>query len=182
MNGVVSAASTEVVNTMNGIIPPGASSVAQSAVSNFQTGLSGMGTAVSTEMQNVVNAFNNSKGAVAAAAKGVGDAALQAFKSAYNPGSPGDYAKGMDAEMGYVNQAILGNQSLIANSMYRLSRMALNSFQKNNLNGLNTSYDATATGGVGNTYYIGEGAFSIHVSSMTDQECKGVILQALDSL
>jgi hypothetical protein len=34
----------------------------------------------------------------------------------------------------------------------------------------------------GNTYYIGEGAFSIHVSDMTDQECKSVILQALESL
>lgn len=183
MNGVVSNASNQAIDTMRGIIPPGAGAVAQEAVTSFQSGLNGMAAAVSTEMQNVVNAFNNSKGAVAAAAKGVGDAALQAFKSAYNPGSPGDYSKAIDAEMGYVNQSILNSNSMLSSSMYRLGSNMLNAFKRSDYSGLNTQYTKTGSeSNVGNTYYIGEGAFSIHVSDMTDQECKSVIIQALESL
>lgn len=183
MNGVVSNASNQAIDTMRGIIPPGAGAVAQEAVTSFQSGLNGMAAAVSTEMQNVVNAFNNSKGAVAAAAKGVGDAALQAFKSAYNPGSPGDYSKAIDAEMGYVNQSILNSNSMLSSSMYRLGSNMLNAFKRSDYSGLNTQYTKTGSeSNVGNTYYIGEGAFSIHVSDMTDQECKSVIVQALESL
>ena len=183
MPGVISTASNQAIDTMRGIIPPGASAVAQEAVTSFQSGLNGMAAAVSTEMQNVVNAFNNSKSAVAAAARGVGDAALQAFKSAYNPGSPGDYSKAIDAEMEYVNQSILNSNSMLSSSMYRLGNSMLSAFKRSDYSGLNSQYaGANGERSVGNTYYIGEGAFSIHVSDMTDQECKSVIIQALESL
>jgi len=182
LNGVVSDASNSAVDTMRGIIPPGAGSVGQESVTSFQSGLSGMAAAVSTEMQNVVNAFNNSKSAVAAAAREVGDAALQAFKSAYNPGSPGDYSKAIDAEMGYVNQSILNSNSMLSRSMYALGASMLNAFKSTNYDGLNSKYTGASGEGAGNVYYIGAGAFNINVSSMTDQECKSVIVQALESM
>lgn len=182
LNGVVSDASNSAVDAMRGIIPPGAQAVAAEAVTSFQSGLTGMAAAVSTEMQNVVNAFHNAKGSVAAAAREVGDAALQAFKSAYNPGSPGDYSKAIDAEMGYVNQSILNSNSMLSRSMYALGSSMLTAFKSTDYGGLNSKYTGAAGEGAGNTYYIGEGAFNIHVSEMTDQECKSVIIQALESL
>ena len=182
LNGVVSDASNSAVDAMRGVIPPGAQAVAAEAVTSFQSGLTGMAAAVSTEMQNVVNAFHNAKGSVAAAAREVGDAALQAFKSAYNPGSPGDYSKAIDAEMGYVNQSILNSNSMLSRSMYALGSSMLTAFKSTSYDGLNSKYIGAAGEGAGNTYYIGEGAFNIHVSEMTDQECKSVILQALESL
>ena len=182
LNGVVSDASNSAVDAMRGIIPPGAQAVAAEAVTSFQSGLTGMAAAVSTEMQNVVNAFHNAKSSVAAAAREVGDAALQAFKSAYNPGSPGDYSKAIDAEMGYVNQSILNSNSMLSRSMYALGSSMLTAFKSTSYDGLNSKYIGAAGEGAGNTYYIGEGAFNIHVSEMTDQECKSVILQALESL
>ena len=182
LSGVVTGASNQAVDSMRSVIPPGAQAVASEAVTSFQSGLTGMAAAVSTEMQNVVNAFNNSKSSVAAAAREVGDAALQAFKSAYNPGSPGDYSKAIDAEMGYVRQSILNSNSILSRSMYALGVSMLNAFKSTSYGGLNTQYTGASGEGTGNTYYIGEGAFNIHVSEMTDEQCKGVIVQALESL
>ena len=182
LNGVVGDASNQAVDAMRGVIPPGAQAVAAEAVTSFQSGLTGMAAAVSTEMQNVVNAFHNAKSSVAAAAREVGDAALQAFRSAYNPGSPGDYSKAIDAEMGYVNQSILSSNSMLSRSMYALGSSMLTAFKSTDYGGLNSKYIGASGEGAGNTYYIGEGAFNIHVSEMTDQECKSVIIQALESL
>ena len=52
-----------------------------------------------------------------------------------------------------------------------------------NIGAMNTPYVNPGLGNnEGNTYYVGEGAFHITVSQMTTKECKGIVLEALESL
>ena len=96
---------------------------------------------------------------------------------------------------GYSPQLIIQGMRSLVSAMRTASTSAVNAFGQpnlgftissdllNNRTAMNSLYNTPQLEGAsGNTYYIGEGAFNIHVSDMTDQECKSVILQALESL
>ena len=193
--GVVGDASNQAVSTADGILPPGMGNVASNATNSFRDNLK-LADIASQEMNYAVQAINNGSGALAQAAADAARKAVEAAKGAAGVGSPGYIARMWGKEIGgYSPQLIIQGMRSLVSAMRTASTSAVNAFGQpnlgftissdllNNRTAMNSLYNTPQLEGAsGNTYYIGEGAFNIHVSDMTDQECKSVILQALESL
>ena len=193
--GVVGDASNQAVSTADGILPPGMTNVANNATNAFQSSFK-LADIASQEMNYAVQAINNGSGALADAARKAAEQAVQAAKQGAETGSPGAIARMFGKEIGvYSPQLINQGSKRLFSTMYNTAVGAVKAFGQPTLpaptstdllsraSAMNSQYtNPQLPTSEGNTYYIGEGAFSIHVSSMTDQECKGVILQALESL
>jgi len=193
--GVVGDASNQAVSTADGILPPGMGNVASNATNSFRDNLK-LADIASQEMNYAVQAINNGSGALAQAAADAARKAVEAAKGAAGVGSPGYIARMWGKEIGgYSPQLIIQGMRSLVSAMRTASTSAVNAFGQpnlgftissdllNNRTAMNSLYNTPQLEGAGgNTYYIGEGAFNIHVSNMTDQECKSVLLQALDSL
>ena len=193
--GVVGDAANQAVSTADGILPPGMAAVASNATNAFRDNLK-LADIAAAEMNYAVQAINNGSGALAAAAADAARKAVEAAKNEAGQHSPGHIARAWGKEIGeYSPQKIMqGLPSLLA-TMRTASSDAVrawgtpsigfddNTGLLNNIKSMNGVYAAPQLEGAGgNTYYIGEGAFNIHVSDMTTRECQSVILQALDSL
>jgi hypothetical protein len=194
LSGVVSDASSQAVSAAEGVFPSGMGNVATSAVNAFRDNLK-LADIASAEMSYAVQAINNGSGALAQAAAAAASKAVQAAQDAAGVGSPGYIARMWGTEFGkYSPQKIYQGAQNLINAARIVSQNVVRAFGEPNLgfntdtgllnriNSMNTGYATAPVEGMGNTYYVGEGAFNIHVSSMTDQECKSVILQALESL
>ena len=195
--GVVGDASNQAVSTAEGILPPGMANVASSATTSFQSNLK-LADIAAQEMNNAVAAINNGSGALAQAAADAASKAVEAAKSAAQVHSPGVIARMWGKEFGvYSPQKIMEGAANLIYAARTVSQNVVRAFGEPNLgfdtssstgllsrlNSMNTDYANPQVEGMGgNTYYIGEGAFNIQVSSMTDKECKSVLLQALDSI
>ena len=192
--GVVGDASNQAVSTAEGILPPGMGNVASSATNAFRDNLK-LADIASQEMNYAVQAINNGSGALAQAAADAASKAVQAAKDAAGQHSPGYIARAWGKEFGeYSPQKIYQGAANLINAARVVSQNVVRAFGQptlgfgtntgllNGLKSLSIDYATPQLEGGGNTYYIGEGAFNIHVSEMTDQECKSVILQALESL
>ena len=193
--GVVSDASNQAVSAADGVLPPGMGNVASNATNAFRDNFK-LADIASQEMNYAVQAIQNGSGALADAARQAAQQAVQAAKDGAQAHSPGAVARMWGTEFGvYSPQKIMEGASALVNAARNVSQMVVNAWNQPNLgftsnldlltnaNAMNTAYtNPQLEDAGGNTYYIGEGAFSIHVSQMTDQECKGVILQALDSI
>ena len=193
--GVVGDASNQAVSTAEGILPPGMGNVASNATNSFRDNLK-LADIASQEMDYAVQAINNKSGALYEAARNAAQQAVQGGKDGAQTGSPGAFARMWGREVGEYSPSLIGrNAPKLYNAMKTAASNAVNQFGTpnlgfttgadllNNLGAMNTNYPTIQSEeGQGNTYYIGEGAFNIHVSDMTDQECKSVILQALESL
>ena len=168
--------------------------VASSAVNAFRDNLK-LADIASAEMNNAVAAINNGSGALAQAAADAARKAVEAAKSAAQVHSPGIIARMWGKEFGvYSPQKIYEGASNLIRAAATVSQNVVRAVGQPNLGfnmgtnllgsmkSLNMNYALPEGTGAGNTYYIGEGAFNISVSSMTDQECKSVIIQALESL
>lgn len=184
--GVVNDASNNAVNTARGTLTSGMQSAGSESVNSFRSGIQGMSDAMSSEMNEVQSAISSGLSAAQGAAQQGAAAIVSAFKSGLNQGSPGDIYRAMVAEMGWTNDAIIGGQGMLTNSIYSLANGLTNAFNPNlSTNGFNSSLSAgavTGASGGGNTYYIGEGAFHVVVKDMTQKEAQGVIVEALESL
>lgn len=184
--GVVNDASNNAVNTARGTLTGGMQSAGSESVNSFRSGIQGMSDAMSSEMSEVQSAISSGLSAAQGAAQQGAAAIVSAFKSGLNQGSPGDIYRAMVAEMGWTNDAIVKNQGMLTNSIYSLANGLTNAFNPNlSTGGFNSSLNSgavTGAGGVGNTYYIGAGAFEITVKDMTQKEAQGVIVEALESL
>lgn len=193
--GVVGDASNQAVSTADGILPPGMTNVANNATNAFRDSFK-LADIASQEMNYAVQAINNGSGALADAARRAAEQAVAAAKQGADSHSPGAIARMWGTEFGvYSPQKIMEGATALVNAARNVSRMVVSAWNQPNL-GFTTSADLLSNIGAmntpyvnpglgnneGNTYYIGEGAFNIHVSEMTDQECKSVILQALESL
>ena len=192
--GVVSDASNQAVSAADGVLPPGMSSVASNATNAFRDSFK-LADIASQEMNYAVQAVNNGAGALADAARRAAEQAVEAARQGADAHSPGAIARMWGQEIGeYSPQLILQGMRTLVSTMKTASVKAVTAWGQPTL-GFNTANLLNKTGAMntqytnpplensgGNTYYIGEGAFSIHVSDMTDQECKSVILQALESL
>ena len=193
--GVVGDASNQAVSTAEGILPPGMGNVASNATNSFRDNLK-LADIASQEMDYAVQAINNKSGALYEAAKNAAQQAVQGGRAGAQTGSPGAFARMWGKEVGDYSPYLIGkNAPKLYTAMKNAASNAVNSFGHlnlgfgggsdllNKLPAMNTGYTTPQNGdATGNTYYIGEGAFNIHVSDMTDQECKSVILQALESL
>ena len=193
--GVVGDASNQAVSTAEGILPPGMGNVASNATNSFRDNLK-LADIASQEMDYAVQAINNKSGALYEAAKNAAQQAVQGGQAGIHAGSPGDFARMWGKEVGDYSPYLIGkNAPKLYTAMKNAASNAVNSFGQvnlgfgggsdllNKLPAMNTGYTAPQNGdATGNTYYIGEGAFHITVSQMTDKECQGVILQALETL
>ena len=193
--GVVGDASNQAVSTADGILPPGMGNVASNATNAFRDNLK-LADIASQEMDYAVQAINNKSGALYEAARNAAQQAVQGGRDGAQSHSPGAFARMWGREVGEYSPSLIGrNAPKLYNAMKTAASNAVNQFGTpnlgfttgadllNNLGAMNTNYPTIQSDeGQGNTYYIGEGAFNIHVSDMTDQECKSVILQALESL
>ena len=193
--GVVGDASNQAVSTAEGILPPGMGNVASNATNSFRDNLK-LADIASQEMDYAVQAINNKSGALYEAARNAAQQAVQGGRDGAQSHSPGAFARMWGREVGEYSPSLIGrNAPKLYNAMKTAASNAVNQFGTpnlgfttgadllNNLGAMNTNYPTIQSDeGQGNTYYIGEGAFNIHVSDMTDQECKSVILQALESL
>ena len=193
--GVVGDASNQAVSTAEGILPPGMGNVASNATNAFRDNLK-LADIASQEMDYAVQAINNKSGALYEAARNAAQQAVQGGRDGAQSHSPGAFARMWGREVGEYSPSLIGrNAPKLYNAMKTAASNAVNQFGTpnlgfttgadllNNLGAMNTNYPTIQSDeGQGNTYYIGEGAFNIHVSDMTDQECKSVILQALESL
>ena len=193
--GVVGDASNQAVSTAEGILPPGMGNVASNATNAFRDNLK-LADIASQEMDYAVQAINNKSGALYEAARNAAQQAVQGGRDGAQSHSPGAFARMWGKEVGEYSPYLIGrNAPKLYNAMKTAASNAVNQFGTpnlgfttgadllNNLGAMNTNYPTIQPEeGQGNTYYIGEGAFNIHVSDMTDQECKSVILQALESL
>ena len=193
--GVVGDASNQAVSTAEGILPPGMGNVASNATNSFRDNLK-LADIASQEMDYAVQAINNKSGALYEAAKNAAQQAVQGGKDGAQTGSPGAFARMWGKEVGDYSPYLIGkNAPKLYTAMKNAASNAVNSFGHlnigfgggsdllNKLPAMNTGYTTPQNGdATGNTYYIGEGAFHITVSQMTDKECQGVILQALETL
>ena len=161
-------------------------SAGSESVNSFRSGIQGMSDAMASEMSEVQSAISSGLSAAQGAAQQGAAAIVSAFKSGLNQGSPGDIYRAMVAEMGWTNDAIIGGQGMLTNSIYSLANGLTNAFNPNlSTGGFNSNLNTgavTGAGGGGNTYYIGAGAFEITVKDMTQKEAQGVIVEALESL
>ena len=183
--GVVNDASNNAVNTAKGTLTSGMQSAGSESVNSFRSGIQGMSDAMSSEMSEVQSAISSGLSAAQSAAQQGAAAIVSAFKSGLNQGSPGDIYRAMVAEMGWTNDAIIGGQGMLTNSIYSLANGLTNAFNPNlSTNGFNSNLSAGAVTGAGggNTYYIGEGAFHVVVKDMTQKEAQGIIVEALEDL
>lgn len=184
--GVVNDASNNAVNTAKGTLTSGMQSAGSESVNSFRSGIQGMSDAMSSEMSEVQSAISSGLSAAQGAAQQGAAAIVSAFKSGLNQGSPGDIYRAMVAEMAWTNDAIIGGQGMLTNSIYNLANGLTNAFNPNlSTGGFNSNLNqgvVTGAGGSGNTYYIGEGAFHVVVKDMTQKEAQGVIVEALESL
>ena len=193
--GVVGDASNQAVSTAEGILPPGMGNVASNATNSFRDNLK-LADIASQEMDYAVQAINNKSGALYEAAKNAAQQAVQGGRAGAQTGSPGAFARMWGKEVGDYSPYLIGkNAPKLYTAMKNAASNAVNSFGHlnlgfgggsdllNKLPAMNTGYTTPQNGdATGNTYYIGEGAFHITVSQMTDKECQGVILQALETL
>ena len=193
--GVVSDASNQAVSAADGVLPPGMGNVATNATNAFRDNFK-LADIASNEMNYAVQAIQNGSGALADAARKAAQDAVAAAKDGADSHSPGAIARMWGTEFGvYSPQKIMEGAKALVNAARNVSRMVVGAWTQPNLgftssmdllsnaHAMNTAYtNPQLNNGGGNTYYIGEGAFSVHVSQMTTQECKGVILEALDSL
>ena len=183
--GVVNDASNNAVNTAKGTLTSGMQSAGSDSVNSFRSGIGGMSDAMNSEMSEVQSAIDSGISAAQSKIQSGAAAIVAAFKSGLNQGSPGDIYRAMVAEMGWTNDAIVGNQEMLTGSMYNLATGLTNAFNPNLSTGFNSNLNQnaiTGASGGGNTYYIGEGAFHVVVKDMTKKEAQGVIVEALESL
>ena len=193
--GVVGDASNQAVSTADGILPPGMTNVANNATNAFRDSFK-LADIASQEMNYAVEAINNGSGALADAARRAAEQAVQAAKDGADHHSPGAIARMWGTEFGvYSPQKIMEGATALVNAARNVSRMVVSAWNQPNL-GFTTSADLLSNIGAmntpyvnpglgnneGNTYYVGEGAFHITVSQMTTKECKGIVLEALESL
>jgi hypothetical protein len=183
--GVVNDASNNAVNTARGTLTTGMQSAGSDSVNSFRTGIQGMSDAMNSEMSEVQSAIDSGLSAAQSKVQSGAAAIVEAFKKGLNQGSPGDIYRAMVAEMGWTNDAIVGNQEMLTGSMYNLASGLTNAFNPNLSTGFNSNLNTNAVTGAsggGNTYYIGEGAFHVVVKDMTRKECQSVIVEALETL
>ena len=193
--GVVGDASNQAVSTADGILPPGMTNVANNATNAFRDNLK-LADIASNEMNYAVQAINNGSGALADAARRAAEQAVQAAKDGADHHSPGAIARMWGTEFGvYSPQKIMEGATALVNAARNVSRMVVSAWNQpdlgfttsadllSNIGAMNTPYVNPGLGNnESNTYYIGEGAFHITVSQMTTKECKGIVLEALESL
>ena len=184
--GVVNDASNNAVNTARGTLTGGMQSAGSDAVNSFRSGIQGMSDAMSSEMNEVQSAIQSGLDAAKTKASSGASEIVAAFKSGAGIASPGYMYWAMHGEMGFINDILNSSASPLSQSAYNLANKLTGAFNPNlSTDGFNNGLSAgavTGAGGGGNTYYIGENAFSITVKDLTPQECKGIIVEALESL
>lgn len=192
--GVVNDACNQATSTAQSQLPPGFASAASNATNSFRDNLK-LGDIANAEMDYAIQAVNNKSGALAQAAANAAKEAVQAAKNASGQKSPGYIAQSWGREFGeYSPMKIKEGASKLISAVKTVTGSAVNAWNGglpfssiNNVGalstGLNTSYTSPNTGNTGgNVYNIGEGAFIIQVSEMTAQECRGIVMEALDTI
>ena len=149
------------------------------------------------EMGHVLDAVNSGLAAAKSAAASGASEIVEAFKSGYNAGSPGDIYRAMKAEMGYTRQAITEAYGPLSTSAFTAAKNIVSAFGTPSLdlpmgplNPANISsmqlagskVDNTSANGNTTTIIFQEGSMPIDARNMTTKEAKQMLILALESL
>ena len=194
LSGVVGEACNQATSTAQSQLPPGFASAASNATNSFRDNLK-LGDIANAEMDYAIQAVNSKSGALAQAAANAANEAVQAAKNAAGQKSPGYIAQSWGREFGeYSPMKIKEGASKLISAVKSVTGLAVNAwngalpFSSTNTvgalsTGLNTAYTSANTPNTGSKIInVGEGAFIIQVSEMTAQECRGIVMEALDTI
>lgn len=153
---------------------------------------------MTTEMGYVKTAVDNGISEAKTAAQNGAEEIVQAFQNGINVGSPGDIARTMKQEMLYTKDFIVGSYGYLKNSAYNAASIIVDAFGNPKLNPdslflNNMSWDMGALETIispaphsqdNKTVIIEvhEGAVSVDARNKTEQEARGILTLALESL
>lgn len=200
LSSTVQSALSSAINSAAGTATNGGKTLGTNMTNGFKSNLK-LADAMKTEMVYVKQAVDNGIAAAKTAAANGSKEIVEAFKSGYNPGSPGDIAKGIAKEMNYTKLAIIDAIVPLKNSAYAASKKIVEGFGNPSLNLSNpfittdftmdslssletmSSQVSPSTNNSNQTTIIfNEGAMPIDARNMTSYEAKQWLILALESL
>ena len=196
LGGVVQSSVSSGVSSASGAASSGGQKLGSDVTNGFKSNLK-LAEAMSEEMSHVVDAVNSGiEAAKSAASSGAADV-VAAFKSGYNPGSPGDIAKAMAKEMNYTVQAITDAFGPMTSAAYELSSNIVSAFgnpsltptidsftptQLQDMNRMNQTVTPTTGQSNQTTIIFQENSMPIDARNMTSKEAQQMLILALESL
>ena len=196
LGGVVQSSVSSGISSASGVATSGGQTLGTNVTTGFKSNLK-LGEAMSEEMGHVLDAVNSGLAAAKSAAASGASEIVEAFKSGYNAGSPGDIYRAMKAEMGYTRQAITEAYGPLTTSAFTAAKNIVSAFGTPSLdlpmgplNPANISsmqlagskVDTTSSNGNTTTIIFQEGSMPIDARNMTTKEAKQMLILALESL